>query len=73
MVNGERQYSKRRALQEIEASRQAESVEAEMAHAGLAALHQRRCADCSEHWTAECLDCPLAHACDIPREVLNAA
>lgn len=73
MVNGERQYSKRRTFQEIEASRQAESVEAEMAHAGLASLHQRRCADCSELWTAECLDCPLACRCDFPREVRGAA
>jgi len=69
MATSERQYFKRRALQEIESAMRADSIEAEMSHAGLAQLHLRRCVDCAENKTHECFGCSLVHVCDgLPEE-----
>ncbi|MES2042994.1 MAG: hypothetical protein V4475_03905 [Pseudomonadota bacterium] len=66
MASSERHYFQRRALQEIEGAMRADSTEAEIAHAGLAGLHLRRCAACETGRTSECRGCPLVHVCDYP-------
>lgn len=66
MATNERHYFQRRALQEVESAMRADSIEAEIAHAGLAGLHLRRCAGCSPRRTRECRDCALVNVCDYP-------
>ncbi|WP_447932534.1 hypothetical protein [Sphingopyxis fribergensis] len=63
MARIDRQYFKRRALQEIACSKRAGPIEAKIAHAKLAGLHLRRCAAFEAHKTPECLGCPLAFIC----------
>jgi len=69
MADVDRQYFRRRALQEIECATRAGPIEAKIAHARLAGLHLRRCAGYTTHKTDECLGCPLAYICDYPHKV----
>jgi len=63
MTDSDRLYFQRRAREEIQSARRADSVEAEIAHAGLANLHLRCCAACAEGKTSECRGCTLANLC----------
>ena len=63
MACSDRHYFQRRAREEIESAMRADSVEAEIAHAGLANLHLRRCAGCAAAKTSECRSCILVHIC----------
>lgn len=63
MTDKDRPYFQRRAREEIESAMRADSAEAEIAHAGLANLHLRRCAACTAEKTIECRGCILANVC----------
>ena len=63
MTDTDRQYFQRRAREEMESAMRADSVEAEIAHAGLANLHLRCCAACAAGKTSECRGCILANVC----------
>ncbi len=63
MAYSDRHYFQRRAREEIDSAMRADSVEAEIAHAGLANLHLRRCVGCAAAETSECRSCILANVC----------
>jgi len=63
MIDNDRLYFQRRAREEIESAMRADSVEAEIAHAGLANLHLRCCVACAAAKTSACRGCILANIC----------